>query len=52
MPGSRGLSTDVCVPISRLTDVIVETQEDLRKSQLFGTIVGYVDVLVCLSQCV
>ncbi|GAB9472495.1 Glycolate oxidase, subunit glcd [Globisporangium polare] len=42
MPGSRGLSTDVCVPMSRLTDVIVETQEDLRKSKLFGTIVGHV----------
>lgn len=42
MPGSRALSTDVCVPISRLTDVIVETQADLKKSDLFGTIVGHV----------
>ncbi|KAJ0397208.1 hypothetical protein P43SY_004863 [Pythium insidiosum] len=42
MPGSRGLSTDVCVPLSKLTDVIVETQEDLRKTELFGTIVGHV----------
>uniref|UniRef100_K3WJY6 D-lactate dehydrogenase (cytochrome) n=1 Tax=Globisporangium ultimum (strain ATCC 200006 / CBS 805.95 / DAOM BR144) TaxID=431595 RepID=K3WJY6_GLOUD len=42
MPGSRGLSTDVCVPMSRLADVIVETQEDLRNSKLFGTIVGHV----------
>jgi D-lactate dehydrogenase (cytochrome) len=42
MPGSRGLSTDVCVPMSKLTEVIVETQEDLRTSKLFGTIVGHV----------
>ncbi|TMW63454.1 hypothetical protein Poli38472_002395 [Pythium oligandrum] len=42
MPGSRALSTDVCVPISKLSDVIVETQEDLRESGLFGTIVGHV----------
>jgi D-lactate dehydrogenase (cytochrome) len=42
MPGSRGLSTDVCVPMSQLADVIVETQTDLKKSELFGTIVGHV----------
>ncbi|KAG2833269.1 putative D-lactate dehydrogenase [Phytophthora cactorum] len=42
MPGSRGLSTDVAVPFSRLTDVIVETQADLKESGLFGTIVGHV----------
>ena len=42
MPGSRGLSTDVAVPISKLADVIAETEEDLIKSDLFGTIVGHV----------
>ncbi|CEG50066.1 glycolate subunit [Plasmopara halstedii] len=42
MPGSRGLSTDVAVPFSRLTDIIVETQADLKQSGLFGTIVGHV----------
>lgn len=42
MPGSRGLSTDVAVPFSRLTDIIVETQTDLKQSGLFGTIVGHV----------
>lgn len=46
MPGSRGLSTDVAVPLSKLTEVIVETQEDLKKSELFGTIVGYA---LCMS---
>ncbi|KAF4324167.1 hypothetical protein BBO99_00000105 [Phytophthora kernoviae] len=42
MPGSRGLSTDVAVPFSKLTDIIVETQQDLKESGLFGTIVGHV----------
>ncbi|KAE8880605.1 putative D-lactate dehydrogenase [Phytophthora fragariae] len=42
MPGSRGLSTDVAVPFSKLTDVIVETQADLKETGLFGTIVGHV----------
>jgi D-lactate dehydrogenase (cytochrome) len=49
MPGSRALSTDVCVPISKLADVIVETQEDLRQSGLFGTIVGCVRLEVHLE---
>jgi D-lactate dehydrogenase (cytochrome) len=42
MPGSRGLSTDVAVPFNKLSDVIVETQADLKESGLFGTIVGHV----------
>ncbi|CAI5738759.1 unnamed protein product [Hyaloperonospora brassicae] len=42
MPGSRGLSTDVAVPFGKLTDVIVETQADLKESGLFGAIVGHV----------
>lgn len=40
LPGSHGLVTDVCVPLSKLADVIVETQKDLKETQLFGTIVG------------
>lgn len=40
MPGSRALSTDVAVPLSKLSDVIVETQEDLKESGLYGNIVG------------
>ena len=42
--GRVGLSTDVCVPVSKLADVIVQTQEDLRNSELDGTtgIVGHV----------
>ncbi|RLN92927.1 hypothetical protein BBJ28_00015208 [Nothophytophthora sp. Chile5] len=42
MPGSRGLVTDVAVPPSKLADVIVETQEDLKQTGLFGAIVGHV----------
>ncbi|RLN94689.1 hypothetical protein BBJ28_00021687, partial [Nothophytophthora sp. Chile5] len=42
MPGSRGLVTDVAVPPSKLADVIVETQADLKQTGLFGAIVGHV----------
>ncbi|ETI49566.1 hypothetical protein F443_06622 [Phytophthora nicotianae P1569] len=42
MPGSRGLVTDVAVPPSKLADVIVETQADLKETGLFGAIVGHV----------
>ncbi|MFM7347378.1 MAG: FAD-linked oxidase C-terminal domain-containing protein [Tagaea sp.] len=35
-------ATDVCVPISRLADCIVETQADLEKSFLPAPIVGHV----------
>ncbi|KAG7402384.1 hypothetical protein PHYBOEH_000092 [Phytophthora boehmeriae] len=42
LPGSRGLVTDVAVPPSKLADVIVETQADLKETGLFGAIVGHV----------
>ncbi|KAM6250727.1 putative D-lactate dehydrogenase, mitochondrial isoform 4-T4 [Spheniscus humboldti] len=35
-PGCQGYSTDVCVPISRLPDVVVETKRDLQDSGLTG----------------
>ncbi|MCX7176654.1 MAG: FAD-binding protein [Proteobacteria bacterium] len=41
-PGSRALTTDVCVPISRLADCINETVADLEASQLQAPIVGHV----------
>ena len=41
-PGCRALTTDVCVPISRLADAIVETQADLEQHQLLAPIVGHV----------
>ncbi len=41
-PGSRSLTTDVCVPISRLADCIIATKHDLRESFLTAPIVGHV----------
>ncbi|MGL1834160.1 FAD-binding oxidoreductase [Rhodocyclaceae bacterium SMB388] len=41
-PGSRGLTTDVCVPISRLADCIAGTRQDIEASGLIAPIVGHV----------
>jgi D-lactate dehydrogenase (cytochrome) len=41
-PGSRGVSTDVCVPISRLAQCVDETRVDLDNSGLLAPIVGHV----------
>ncbi|PLZ03284.1 2-hydroxy-acid oxidase [Burkholderia sp. WAC0059] len=41
-PGSRALSTDVCVPISRLAECVAGTEEDLKTSPLPCPIVGHV----------
>ncbi|MBK1663012.1 FAD-binding oxidoreductase [Rhodospirillum rubrum] len=41
-PGCKGLATDVCVPISRLVDCLVETQRDLATSPLPAPIAGHV----------
>jgi D-lactate dehydrogenase (cytochrome) len=41
-PGSKAWTTDVCVPISRLADCIVESKRDLEASPLTGTLVGHV----------
>jgi D-lactate dehydrogenase (cytochrome) len=38
----RNFATDVCVPISRLSDCIEATQKDLAESKLFGPIIGHV----------
>ncbi|KAL6862954.1 D-lactate ferricytochrome c oxidoreductase [Amphichorda felina] len=40
--GDRVWTGDVAVPMSRLPDLIESTKEDLKKSGLFGTIVGHV----------
>ena len=39
---AKNFATDVCVPISRLSDCIEETQADLVASKLFGPIIGHV----------
>ena len=41
-PGSEALTTDVCVPISRLADCIVATRAELDKASFPATIVGHV----------
>jgi len=41
-PGREALSTDVCVPISRLAECVTETKRDLEEHGLFGPIVGHV----------
>jgi D-lactate dehydrogenase (cytochrome) len=41
-PGSRAVSTDVCVPISRLTECIVETAKDIAKASMPIPLFGHV----------
>jgi D-lactate dehydrogenase (cytochrome) len=41
-PGSRAVSTDVCVPISRLTECIVETARDIDKASMPIPLFGHV----------
>ncbi|KAH0619454.1 hypothetical protein JD844_000097 [Phrynosoma platyrhinos] len=38
----QGYSTDVCVPISRLPEILLETKKDMLESKLTGPIVGHV----------
>lgn len=41
-PGKVMIATDVCVPISRLAECIIETRKDIDKSGLTAPIVGHV----------
>lgn len=41
-PGSMGLVTDLCVPISRLAEAVSETRADIAASGLPGPILGHV----------
>jgi D-lactate dehydrogenase (cytochrome) len=40
--GVRALSTDVCVPISRLADCVTQSQRDAKDSRLMAPVVGHV----------
>ena len=40
-PGDKAFATDVCVPISRLADCLVETQGDIEELGLIAPIVGH-----------
>jgi D-lactate dehydrogenase (cytochrome) len=39
-PGANSISTDVCVPISRLAECVEETQRDIMEMGLLAPIVG------------
>jgi D-lactate dehydrogenase (cytochrome) len=41
-PGAKAWATDVCVPISRLAECILETKKDIESSFLLAPIVGHV----------
>src|SRR5271156_2280557 len=41
-PGAQIVATDVCVPISRLAECVVETKRDIAASRLLAPIVGHV----------
>lgn len=41
-PGAIGLTTDVCVPMSRLAECILATRAELDRSSVPATIVGHV----------
>ena len=41
-PGCRSMTTDVCVPISRLADAIAETKADCEAHNLLAPILGHV----------
>ncbi|KAJ7731322.1 FAD-linked oxidase-like protein [Mycena maculata] len=42
VPGAKGWATDVCVPVSKLPELVLETKKDLERSGLPYTIVGHV----------
>ena len=42
MPGGKGVSTDVCVPISRLAECVAATRADIDENGLLAPIVGHV----------
>ncbi|MGI9482001.1 MAG: FAD-binding oxidoreductase [Hyphomicrobiales bacterium] len=41
-PGEKSFATDVCVPISRLAECVMETKRDADEQGLFGPILGHV----------
>ena len=42
-PGKQeSIATDVCVPISRLAECVIETQRDLEENNIYGPIIGHV----------
>jgi D-lactate dehydrogenase (cytochrome) len=40
--GTKGLPTDVCVPVSRLAECITETADDVKKESIIAPIFGHI----------
>jgi len=41
-PGAKAFATDVCVPLSRLAECVIETQKDIKAIGLIAPIAGHV----------
>jgi D-lactate dehydrogenase (cytochrome) len=41
-PGAKAVASDVCVPISRLAECVIATQQDIAANRLTAPIVGHV----------
>ncbi|XP_077996560.1 putative D-lactate dehydrogenase, mitochondrial [Glandiceps talaboti] len=41
-PGCTGIATDVCVPITRLAEIITQTKQDIIDNSMTGPMVGHV----------
>ena len=41
-PGAKAVATDVCVPLSRLAECVMETKRDIDETGLIAPIVGHV----------
>ena len=41
-PGKQAITTDICVPISRLAECILVTRDEIDRAGILGTIVGHV----------
>lgn len=41
-PGTKGVATDVCVPISRLAECVEATMRDIEENKLIAPLVGHV----------
>ena len=37
IPGARGVTTDACVPVSQLPEMLIKTREDIDAAGLTGT---------------
>ena len=37
IPGARGVTTDACVPVSKLPEMLIKTREDIDAAGLTGT---------------